>query len=361
MGAIAMVELAERAFAGVGGITVPLDGVLRVGPLAGIPPVLRRFGQDPASVLAAVGLDLSLFDDYDNTIPFVTMGQLLHLCAERTGCRCFGLLAAQQSGLSSLGVVGYLMQHSPDVGTALRDLILHMHLHDRGAVPTLSVRDGVAVLGYAIYQRGVVRADQIYDVGVTVAFNVMRSLCGAEWAPTQVLFSHSKPRDTTPFRRFFRAPLLFDADQTALVFPARWLAHPLVGADPGIRRVLEAWIAAVDGEGRSDVVARLRRVLRTLLISGGGTVEQAAALLSMHPRTLNRRLKDRDTSFKALLDETRFEIARQLIEYTRMPIVEIAATLDYADASAFTRAFKRWSGLTPAVWRGRDDSSGRLR
>jgi len=348
-----MIEATATGFPGIGGIRVSIDGVLRVGPLARIPEVLRQFGQDPESILAAVGLALSLFDDHDNTISFLTLGRLLHLCAERTSCPHFGLLAARQASLSSLGAVGDLMRHSPDVGAALRNFILYLHLHDRGAVPTLAVRDGVAVLGYAIYQTGVVRADQLCDGGITVAFNILRTLCGEAWLPTEVLFSHSKPDDVAPYRRFFRAPLRFDADQTALVFPSSWLSHPLSGADEGMRRILEAWVAAIDGEGRIDVVAQLRRVLRTLLSSGGDSIEQAAQLLSMHPRTLNRRLKERDTSFKALLDEARFEVARQLLEFTGISIIEIAATLDYADASAFTRAFRRWSGTTPALWRVR--------
>ena len=72
---------------------------------------------------------------------------------------------------------------------------------------------------------------------------------------------------------------------------------------------------------------------------------------SMHSRTLSRRLNDFDTGFQELVDEGRFEIARQLLANTALDVRQIAASLDYADASAFTRAFRRWSGTTPAVWR----------
>jgi AraC-like DNA-binding protein len=73
----------------------------------------------------------------------------------------------------------------------------------------------------------------------------------------------------------------------------------------------------------------------------------------MHGRTLNRRLKARGTTFQSLVDEVRYEIARQLLEHTHMSMSQIAATFDYTDASAFTRAFRRWSGTTPAAWRRR--------
>ena len=71
----------------------------------------------------------------------------------------------------------------------------------------------------------------------------------------------------------------------------------------------------------------------------------------MHSRTLSRRLEAFGTSYQALLDEGRFEIARQMLADTELEVGQIAAALDYADASAFTRAFRRWSGTTPGQWR----------
>ena len=79
--------------------------------------------------------------------------------------------------------------------------------------------------------------------------------------------------------------------------------------------------------------------------------DQVAKLFSIHSRTLSRRLNACGTSFQELLDEGRFEIARQLLEDTRMELHRIAESLEYADASAFTRAFRRWSGITPGQWR----------
>jgi AraC-like DNA-binding protein len=328
---------------------------MRVSIFINLPTLLREMGQDPASIAAAVGLELSFFDDPENTISFVTMSRLLALCVERTQCEHFGLLLGMRSRTTDLGLIGDLVQNSPDVGAALRNLILHLHLHDRGAVPTLTVRNGVAVLGYAIYQPGVVRADQIYDGAMAVAFNIMASLCGPNWRPTEVLLSRLTPIDPAPYRRFFRAPLRFDADQTAVVFAASWLEHRLDGSDPELRRVLQTQVNALEARGNGDVVVQLRRVLRTLLVSGSGSAEQVAQLFSMHRRTLNRRLKARDTTFHALVEETRFDIARHFLDSTQLPIVEIASTLDYADASAFTRAFRRWSGTTPGAWRDRSN------
>ena len=198
------------------------------------------------------------------------MGRLLVHCAERTGCPHFGLLAGQRMGPEAMGLVGLLIEHSPDVGGALHNLVLHLHLHDRGAVPVLVVEGERALLGYAIYQPGVEGTRHIYDITLAIGFNVMKALCGPNWRPDEVLCGHSRPQDLEPFQRFFRAPLRFDSERTALAFPATCLSQPLRGADPELRRLLEARIAQLESLGAGDLVAQVRRVLRNLLWAGGG-------------------------------------------------------------------------------------------
>jgi AraC-like DNA-binding protein len=92
-------------------------------------------------------------------------------------------------------------------------------------------------------------------------------------------------------------------------------------------------------------------VLRAAIPAGHAKAEQVAAPFSMHSHTLNRRVKALGTSYQELLDERRFEVARQSLKDSRMEISEIAAMLDVADARSFIRAFRHWSGTTRARWR----------
>jgi AraC-like DNA-binding protein len=247
--------------------------------------------------------------------------------------------------------VGRLTRHSPDVGTALRNLSAHLHLRDRGAVAPVLVANGVATLGYEIYHSGVEAGDQICDGAMAAAMNIMRSLCGPLWRPMEVEFAHRRPGGLHAFRRVFDAPLHFDADRTALVFRSKWLERRTPGADPALFRELKGRVWEVESAMAGDLVAELRRMLRVMLLKGSGSVGDLAERLSLHRRTLNRRLRARETTVHRLVEETRFEIARQLVENTRMPLTDVAATLGYADASAFTRAFRRWTGRPPSAWR----------
>jgi AraC-like DNA-binding protein len=328
------------------------EGSLRVDALTHIPAVLRDLGLDPAATLAATGLAPSVFDDPRNGIPMATLGRLLAVAVAKTGCEHVGLLIGARSGSDSLGLVGQLVRHSPDVSTALRNLVAHLQLRDRGAVVTLSTRAGVATLGYDIYQAGVEAGDQICDGAMAIAANILRDVCGPAWRPTEVWFAHQPPADPRTFRRCFDgAALRFDVERTALAFPARWLERPIPAADPARFRELERRVAELDSGIAGDFVNGLRRMLRVSLLTGGGSVGEVADRLALHRRTLNRRLRVRGTTLHRLVEETRFEIARQLVEYTRMPLTEVAAALGYGEASAFTRAFRRWAGRVPSEWR----------
>jgi AraC-like DNA-binding protein len=329
----------------------PAEATVRIGATIALPAVLSSLGANPAELLREAGFDLKLFDDPDNRVSFAARNRLVAHCVARTGCRHLGLLVGQQAGLQSLGLVGLLVKYSPDVGSALHSLVRYLHLHVRGAMMSLEVDGDSAMLGYEIYQPRVEAIDQVVDGALAWQFNIMRALCGPGWKPVEIRFEHRKPEDVGPYRRFFRAPLRFDAEQNALAFSADWLDHRSPDDDPGLRRLLQEQIEALEVRHRDDFPAQVRSVLRTALVAGQGKAEQVAALFAMHSRTLNRRLNAFGTGFQNLVDESRFEIARQMLEDSAMEVSQIAALLDYADASAFTRAFRRWSGTTPARWR----------
>ena len=325
--------------------------MLRVGAVMAVPVVLRRLGMDPATVLAEAGFDAALFDDPDHRISYLARGHLMAHCVARSACPHFGLLVGREAGLNSFGLVGLLAQSSPDVGTALRHLVRFFFLHARGAATTLQVDGNVARLGYDIYQPQAEANDQVGGGAVAVAFNVLRELCGPRWKPVEVRFAHRRPDDVGPFRRFFRVPLCFDAEQYAVVFAADWLTHSLPKADPALLSALQQQIDALAARHGDDFPEQVRSMLHPALIAGQGSADQVAAIFSMHSRTLNRRLNAFGTRFRDLVEEARFEIARQLLSDSAMHLIQIAAMLDYADASAFTRAFRRWSGTTPGKWR----------
>jgi AraC-like DNA-binding protein len=330
--------------------TVP-PGYIHLGVAKEIAPTLREFGIDPDPVIREAGLDPRLFEDGTNVIPYTALGRLLTLCVACTHCPHFGLLVSRRATILSLGLVGRLMQHSETVGDALHAFVANLSIRNRGAVSSLSISDDTALFIFAVYQHDVESADQMSDGALAVFVNALRTLCGSNWNPTEVLLPRGQLADTEPYRRHFRAPVRFNQESAALVFPARDLDLRVAGADPVLRAMLEERVRQMKGGAGSDFSDDIRQLLRTRLTGHRCSAEDIADLLGMHRRTLNRHLKGSGMGYRAIANEIRFEIARQLLEDTEVPLGQIGAALGYSEASAFTRAFRRWSGQTPTAWR----------
>jgi len=239
----------------------PVDGVVRVGPLMGVPAMLLELGREPEPIFDSAGLKLALFADADNKISYAAASRLLAHSVAATGCRHFGLLVGQRAGPSSLGVAGFMLRSAPDIGTALRGLVQHLDLHDQGGVPMLIIKGDLTLLGYAIQQSAVEASDQIYDLSITIACNIMRSLRGEGWNPTEVILSRRRPQDLAPYRRVFRAPIRFNAEQSAVVFPTCLLDYQIPSADPLLHRHLEKEATELHSLQKANIVPNLRGLL----------------------------------------------------------------------------------------------------
>jgi AraC-like DNA-binding protein len=330
--------------------TLP-PGYIHLGMAKEVAPILREFGIDPDPVIRAAGLDLRLFDDGANVIPHAVLGRLLTLCVVRTHCPHFGLLVGQRATILSLGVVGRLMQHSETLGDAMRVLVSNLSIQDRGAVPALTISGDMALFTFSVYQPEAESADQISDGSLAVTVNAIRALCAADWSPSEVLLPRVAPTDQEPYRRHFQAPVRFNQESAIVVFPAQDLERRVATADPMLRAMLEERISQLKGRPGCEFSDDVRRLLRIRLTSNHHSADDIADLLAMHRRTLSRRLKGSGIGYRAITNEVRFEIARQLLQDTQVPLAQIAAALGYSEASAFTRAFRRWSGQTPIAWR----------
>lgn len=316
-----------------------------------VPTVLRVLGVEPAPLLAEFGIRPQIYDDPDNTLPFATSCAILGRGAELTGCPHFGLLVGQQAGLSTLGPLGFLMQSSPTVRSALVTASRRFGVHNPSAALEFGEEDGMATFGFRILAPGLAGADQLTAGAIAVVTNGLRSLCGPAWQPYELRFTQAAPADPAPFRRFFRAPLVFDASESSVVFAGSWLDRAPPGADPLLHLLMRRRIAEIRSGSVDDLAAELRRILPALVLTGEAALGSVAARVGLGERSLNRRLAAQGTSVRALIAEARGALAQQLLQHTRLAVFEIAERLGYANPSAFTRAFRRWTGLGPAQWR----------
>lgn len=328
-------------------------GEISVAPIISLPALIKDLGHRPQKVFAAAKVDLQVFSDAENRLPLADAGRLLVACVEQTKCDHFGLLLGERFDLRHFGALGYLLRNSATVGDALRSLVLNLHWHDRGAVPILTApTQSTTFLGYSVYRRETPGIPQIYDVAITVAYRIVEELCGPGWKAQSVQFARRKPSDARPYRRLFRVPVRFDAEVSGVKFASHYLAFGVNGADPLLHRLLSK---ALDEEAKLKMTLadKLREVLQQMLLAGNYSTDAVCSMFGLNERTLRRRLAEEGQQLHSLVQQTRFELAEQLLEHTELPIAVIAGTLGYKDPNAFSRAFRVWAQLSPQQWRNR--------
>lgn len=325
---------------------------LRVGPLTNIAFVLELLGCKPEPVFESVGFDMQQFQDSSTLISFTAASRLLEACAKLTKCDHFGLLLGQWFLPSQLGSAAQGSLSSADVRSALQNIMKDLYLHDQGGVLTLTSSDLYTSFGYAIHLQGIAGIEQVYDLSCTNCCMFMRSLCGDNWAPTEVHLSRSKPEDCKPYNDFFGANVKFNAFETKLIFSNKWLNHPIASTafDDQIKMISDETKLQ---ESLSPQSFRLSvsEVLCRDFPNDLPTITKTAQLFNMHERSLHRKLQAEGTNFRQLLDQTRQSISEHYLSNTAIPPKDIALALGYNSTGAFDHAFKRWLDMSPTKWR----------
>jgi AraC-like DNA-binding protein len=165
-------------------------------------------------------------------------------------------------------------------------------------------------------------------------------------------FPFAPPGHAEAYRVLFDGPTEFDADSAALHFDARYLALPLKRDEAAMNQMLQRALPLTVLPYRRDrlLVQRVRQLLASQPLQAP-TAEGLAEQLNVSPRTLHRQLKDEGASLQALKDEVRRQHATELLLRTQRPIKQVAQACGFRSEKSFMRAFKAWTGRTPAEWR----------
>ena len=327
----------------------PYLTVRAVRPLAS---GLEVLGHDPAPLLAAAGIDAAALRDPDARVPWGAVLSLIARAVEVTGDTNLGLHIAEHAEPGSLDVHFYAMLSSPTLGEGYARLSRYQRLIHETTRVELEIGRDRATLRH-VMPGGMPAPRQSAEFLLAIWVRGGRLATGTEWSPTEVRFGHQQPPDPSDHRRFFGAPVHFATGENALVLPAALLDAPCLRADPALLAVLDRY--AMDRLERAPRTAsmadRARAALLEDLRGGEPSMARLAARLKMSVRTLTRALAAEDVSYRTLLDHLRQELACRHLADDRVSIAEAAFLLGFSELSAFYRAFKRWTGQTPAEFR----------
>lgn len=334
-----------------------LASSVSVAYLQGLVDYLGRLGIEPAQLLARAQLSPEILAQRDQRIAASTYLELLGQGVRLSGDDCLGLHLGEAIRPGYYGVLGYLIMSCPTLADALHRQaryaalvgnLGHIELEDwpQGDSPEpLVVHRWTPLLPQQ--QRQI--AEETLAGWVTFG----RWVTGLDEPPLEVHFQHPAPADTREHQRLFRCPVKFAQAQNALVFPKRLLALPLGQADAQVRLMLDAYAdrRLSEIEQGYSVLDRARALLARQLPEQGIELEQLAAQLALSPRTLQRRLREAGLSFSQLVDETRQQLVLHYLRDPALELADIAFLVGFSEAGSLARAFRRWTGQTPAEYR----------
>lgn len=263
----------------------------------------------------------------------------------------FALRLARGIRPRHFGVVGFAALACGTLGEALQRL----ERHHRTVYDVNLARLSPAPEGLCI-EWGVERGRPgalVDETALAALVQLTRELTGRPLRALVVDFVNPRPADVRPYEDFFGGPVRFGQPSTRLVLAAADLALPLRGADAALLALLDAQAEALLQQVAA-VGAPLgvwRQALVGLIRSGRTQLPDLAQSLQMSPRSLQRRLTEQGQSFQALLSQTRRQLAEAYLRDASVELAEVALLLGYSEQSAFTRAFRQWTGQAPLQWR----------
>lgn len=338
-----------------GDIFLTLDdmSLIRGTALQGFSELATELGADADAILRATHLDPSAVGSHDRFLEYRAVIAALEAAARATGAGDFGRRLAHLQGLEILGPLGVAARTAPTVGAALASIERYLGVYSPAIAISVSHTDDprAASFEWRIVASRPPAHRQSAELALGVTCQVFRLLSGAEFTPTSLQLRHTALTAAEDYATYFGCPVEFSAERYGFRFPVSVLDQPL-DADSAVHAVVEEYLDTVVVPHAMSTVESVRRLVHSMLPTGGLDLNLICTQLAVHPRTLQRHLAKEGTSFAALVDEVRREEAERYLRETAMPLGQLAGVLGLSEQSALTRACRRWFGMPPSQVRG---------
>jgi AraC-like DNA-binding protein len=315
---------------------------------------LSKNGGAADKVCASVGLAEDQLHDINRPLDLGSYVRMMELAAVDTGNDNFGLWFGQQFKPEMLGLIGGIAIASPTLGAALSNLARLFPYHQQATHTAFRRHRGLLSLEYRIIDGGIVERRHDAELTLGMLVNVLRHCLGAQWAPAEVHFEHLKPADSREHAHAFLAPVHFGQRTNALLFRDDRLHQRMPHGDLHKANLLSEQLVRIGGGiGTLSLLDHVKGEIRSRLPGGVPLVGAVADAVGLQRWTLQRRLSEYGLSFSDLVDLVRRELAERHIRQRYVSALEMSDILGYSELSAFSRAFRRWFGISPQKFRAR--------
>jgi AraC-like DNA-binding protein len=280
--------------------------------------------------------------------------RLFEQSARQTRHGNFGLWFGHQFQPRDLGFWGYAAVSAPTLGSALENFVELFAYHQECSRMNLITGDNDLMrLEYQIEAPAIIERRQDAELSLGMFLNLIRECCGSRWSPEEVHFEHPKPLEAREHQLAFDAPVYFSQPTNALLFRPEILTRPMPARDPRLMNMMRMCLMQLSDRNPAELglLDRVRTALRTRLAQGSLSLDDIADEVHLPMAVLMREFSMHGISFKSLVEDVRRDLAISYMKQRQLPLSEIALLLGYSELSAFSRAFRRWTGRSPRAFR----------
>jgi len=312
--------------------------------------VFRDAGVDTIDVLRAAGVDPSRLGEGELIVSAAEASAILLDALTRVADPSFGLVLGTSIRPELFGVIGLVASSSATYGDALARIARYKRLCTGDRLDIERGRQRV-VVRVAMGEGSAAYARQAVDAELSFLLAFGRRMTERPVQALRVTMRGARPANEAPYQRVFGCPIEWGARHDALWLSAEAVALPLVGRNAELNRAVEMIAERLVAAGEDDVLTRVRATIEAALPDGPPPMNALARRLALSPRSLQRKLRDRGTSFSDLISDVRRELAHRHLDDHRVAVAEVSYLLGFSHPNSFYRAFRRWTGMTPDEYR----------
>ena len=336
-----------------------MTAMVRASSLRGYRELVADLGGEPAPLLHKAGIEPAALDQLTAFISFESLIDLLERSASDLDYPDFGLRLAERQDIGMLGTLAVAIRYSKTVGAAIRCASQYISVHNEAIAFTVNdeVRRGQARLEFRVLIKHAPCWAQTAEHGVDLAWRILVLLSESRCHLKEVWFPHAPIAPLEAYHSRFEAPVNFQAAYPALTVAAKDLDLVISEHNQELHDLAARYLDSSVAKGPAPFSLQVRQAIETLLGTGTCTHREVAKALYLHPRTLQRRLKEEDTSFEEIKDRARRDLAERYLSHPDLPLSQVTALLDYSEQSVLGRSCRRWFHASPRTFRNRLSSA----
>jgi AraC-like DNA-binding protein len=317
--------------------------------------ILEKSGINVHKFLSSEGIDPRITQSPDSRLSLAAVHTLTEKAARMTGDENIGLHEGEVfAGFSN--ILGYILMSCATVGEAIEKYCVYQKITDEGRFIKLQAKGSYAIVEVVVLNDALAKERHLIDHMLSGFLTYSKLLTRREISTSdliEVRFAYKAPDDLSEYRRIFPCKLVFGSPMNALVFNSATLDTPIPQRNKDLLTVFEQYAVELLAKltEADSYTNRVSRIIIKLLRGETPTIEEVARELAMSVRNLQLKLKEEGTTYSAILDEIRRDLAMHYLKDREVPIAEISYLLGFSEPSVFHRCFKKWTNSTPAKFR----------